>query len=79
MPVITTLQDGSILALDYRCTAVPGDEPYPEVHRRYSVSYVRKGSFGCRVRGRAFELVAASIMVARATTITAATNACPSS
>ena len=66
MPVITTLQDGSILALDYRCTAVPGDEPYPEVHRRYSVSYVRKGSFGCRVRGRAFELVAGSVMVGRA-------------
>ncbi len=34
-----------------------------ERHRSHSVSYVRKGSFGCRTRGRFFELVAGSILV----------------
>ena len=36
------------------------------MHRSYSVSYVRKGSFGYRTRGRAFELVAGSVLVGRA-------------
>lgn len=63
MPVITPLHDGAISAMDYRCTASPADRPYPEIHRCHSVSYVRKGSFGCRVRGQAFELVAGSILV----------------
>jgi AraC-like DNA-binding protein len=34
-----------------------------ERHSCHSVSYVRKGSFGCRTRGRSFELVAGSILV----------------
>jgi AraC family transcriptional regulator len=63
MPVITPLHGGSILAMDYRCTALPGDRSYPEMHRYHSVSYVRKGSFGCRVRGQVFELVTGSVMV----------------
>ncbi len=29
----------------------------------YSVSYVRKGSFGCKCRGRSFELVTGSVLV----------------
>jgi AraC-like DNA-binding protein len=29
----------------------------------HSISYVRKGSFGCQTRGRSFELVAGSILV----------------
>jgi AraC-like DNA-binding protein len=66
MPITTTLHDGSILALDYRCQARPGDEAYPEIHRRHSISYVRKGSFGCRVRGQSFELVAGSVLVGHA-------------
>jgi len=63
MPAITTLHSGSIIAIDYRCTAVPGDEPYTEVHQYHSVSYVRKGSFGCRYRGRSFELVTGSVLI----------------
>lgn len=63
MPVITPLHGGSILAMDYRCTALPGDRPYPETYRYHSVSYVRKGSFGCRVRGQIFELVAGSVLI----------------
>jgi AraC-like DNA-binding protein len=34
-----------------------------EQHHRHSVSYVRKGSFGCHSRGRFFELVAGSVLV----------------
>ena len=63
MPVITTLHSGSIFAIDYRCTAIPSDKPYTELHRYHSVSYVRKGSFGCRVRGQSFELVTGSVLV----------------
>jgi AraC-like DNA-binding protein len=63
MPVITTLHSGSIRVIDYRCTATPADKPYAETYLRHSVSYVRKGSFGCQVRGRSFELVAGSVLV----------------
>lgn len=63
MPVITTLHSGSIFAIDYRCTAMPGDKPYTELHQYHSVSYVRRGSFGCRVRGRSSELVTGSVLV----------------
>lgn len=63
MPVITTLHSGSIFAMDYRCTALPHDKPYTEVHNYHSVSYVRRGSFGCRVGGKSFELVTGSVLV----------------
>jgi len=63
MPVVTTLHSGSILVMDYRCTAMPDDKPYSEVHNFCSVSYVRKGSFGCHVRGQSFELVTGSVLV----------------
>jgi AraC-like DNA-binding protein len=48
---------------DFRCTAAPGDTPFVERYASHSISYVRKGSFGCRCRGRFFELVAGSILV----------------
>jgi AraC-like DNA-binding protein len=57
------LQRKSISASDFRCTAVPGDKPFVEQYGCHSVSYVRKGSFGCRTRGKSFELVAGSILV----------------
>jgi AraC-like DNA-binding protein len=63
MPVTTLLRRGSIAAIDYRCAAGPGDRPFVERHDGFSLSYVRKGSFGCRSRGRAFELVAGSMLV----------------
>lgn len=66
MPLVTTLLEGSISVLDYRCTAGPKERPYTEVHGCSSISYVRKGSFGCRVRGRSFELVAGSVLVGHA-------------
>jgi len=57
------LQHGAITISEYRCTAGPDDAPYVELHCRHSISYVRKGSFGLRTRGRSFELVAGSILV----------------
>lgn len=48
---------------DYRCEAGPADKPFVEVHARHSVSYVRRGSFGCRTLGEAHELVAGAVMV----------------
>lgn len=63
MAARTLLRSASILVDDYRCSAGPGDTPFVEQHRDYSVSYVRKGSFGVRARGERFELVAGSILV----------------
>src|ERR1700686_5706863 len=63
MTATTLLQQKSISVSDFRCSAGPDDTPFVERHRCHSVSYVRKGSFGCRSRGRLFELVAGSILV----------------
>jgi AraC family transcriptional regulator len=57
------LQTELISVVDYRCTAGPDDRPFVERHEAFSVSYVRKGSFGYRLRGASFELVAGSILV----------------
>ena len=59
----TLLQRGSICVSDFRCSAGPDDTPFVEQFGSHSISYVRKGSFGCRSRGRFFELVAGSILV----------------
>jgi AraC-like DNA-binding protein len=59
----TTLQSGAVQVVDYRCSAGPADAPFAELHGGFSVSYVRRGSFGYRVRGRVFELVAGSLLV----------------
>ena len=57
------LKHRSISVSDFRCTAGPGDKPFAEQFLCHSVSYVRKGSFGCKSRGRTFELVAGSVLV----------------
>jgi AraC-like DNA-binding protein len=65
MLTTTALRTGSIAVLDYRCTVDRQARPYPELHDRCSVSYVRAGSFGYRVGGRTYELVAGSVVVGR--------------
>ena len=62
----TELRSGPVSVVDYRCTAGPAEKPFTEVHRSYSVSYVRKGSFGYRTRGQTFELVAGSVLIGNA-------------
>lgn len=63
MLVTTELQTDAIRVSSYRCDAGPGAQPFTEMHSDYSVSYVRKGSFGYRTRGSAYELVAGSVLV----------------
>jgi AraC-like DNA-binding protein len=60
----TTLLEGKSLSVsDFRCDAGPGDKPFAEAHRCHSISYVRKGSFGLRCRGKSHELVAGSVLI----------------
>ncbi len=63
MDATTLLQRQTISVSQFRCSAGPDDTPFVERHGCHSVSYVRKGSFGCHSRGRFFELVAGSILV----------------
>lgn len=65
MPATILAQSGSLRVEDYRCTASPHELPYTELHRGHSIAYVRKGSFGYRVRGQTHELVAGSLLVGR--------------
>jgi hypothetical protein len=59
------LKCNAISAFDFRCDAGPADRPFAELHESHSLSYVRKGSFGYRLRGRMFELVAGSVLIGR--------------
>lgn len=63
MTATTLLERQSITVSDFRCGAGPDDAPFAEQHCRHSVSYVRKGSFGCHTLGKSFELVAGSVLV----------------
>lgn len=62
-PSTQILKSGPVSVIDYRCACGPGDCPFPEAHSKHSISYVRKGSFGYRSRGRSFELVAGALLV----------------
>src|SRR3954467_12709202 len=53
----------AIQVSDFCCTAEAGEPPYAEQFNGHSLSYVRKGSFGCHHRGRFFELVTGSLLV----------------
>lgn len=60
----TRLYAGDALSVHlYRCSSGPTDRPFAEVHARHSLSYVRRGSFGCRTLGGEHELVAGAVMV----------------
>ncbi|KJC33595.1 transcriptional regulator [Bradyrhizobium sp. LTSP885] len=59
----TLLQRDRITVNEFCCTAEPGDKTFVEQFANHSVSYVRKGSFGCHCRGRFHELVAGSFLI----------------
>jgi AraC family transcriptional regulator len=65
MATATLLRDGAVSVVDYRCKAGPGDRPFVEVHGAYSLSYVRRGTFGYRTRGESYQLVPGSVLVGR--------------
>ena len=52
--------------VDYRCEAGVSAKPFTETHDAFSVSYVRRGSFGYRSCGRTFDLVAGSTLIGHA-------------
>lgn len=59
-------QSRSLNIYDYRCDIGLGARPFVERHSRASISFVRKGSFGYRTRGKYFELVAGSALIGKA-------------
>lgn len=63
MPATTLFETKSLSVIDYRCTATPADVPFAEQHQTFSLAYVRKGSFGCRTRGKSFDLVPGSFFI----------------
>ncbi len=63
MAAFSIFRSASLSVIDNRCEMGPADAPFVERHDGFSVSYVRKGSFGYRSRGESFELVAGSILV----------------
>jgi AraC-like DNA-binding protein len=64
MAATTIFRSSSVSVVDYRCSAGPADKPFAELHDDFSISYVRKGSFGYCARGESHELVAGSILAA---------------
>jgi AraC family transcriptional regulator len=65
MPQTVAYRSGLLTVVDYRCEVPPGARPEVEQHLRYSIAYVRKGSFGYRRGRRSAELVAGSVLVGR--------------
>jgi AraC family transcriptional regulator len=63
MTATTVLRHPSLTVIDYRCTEGLYAKPFVEVHRGYSLAFVRKGSFGYHSGGRSHELVAGSMLV----------------
>jgi AraC-like DNA-binding protein len=55
----------SLAVIDYRCDSGPGDRAFVEQYERTSLSFVRKGSFGCQVRRQQHQLVAGAVLVGR--------------
>lgn len=56
-------RDAHLSVFDYVCTATAADAPFEEAHGAYSLSFVRKGSFGCCVGARRHELTAGGFFV----------------
>jgi AraC family transcriptional regulator len=63
MAATTIFQCDAISVSDYRCSSGPDDRPFAEQHVCYSISYVRKGSFGCHSRGGTHELVPGAMLI----------------
>lgn len=63
---VTRHLSGRALSVEgYHCDAGPRDEPFPEVHSEYSLSYVRWGTFGYVCRGGRRELVPGAVLIGR--------------
>jgi AraC family transcriptional regulator len=65
MPVTTLHQSALLRVDDYRCAARRGEPSLTEQHGTTCLAFVRKGSFGYRVQGRAYELVPGCVLLGR--------------
>jgi len=63
VPAITLFERGGLAIVDYRCEARLHERPVAERHAAFSLAYVRKGSFGYRIRGAEYELVPGAILL----------------
>lgn len=63
MQAQTLFKSPSLRVYDFRCDSGPNDPSFTEAHECHSVSFVRRGSFSCRSRGRSFDLVAGSLLI----------------
>lgn len=50
---------------EYRCRADHHERPITELHTAYSISFVRRGSFGYASRGKRHELIPGSVLLGR--------------
>jgi len=62
-PRTVLLRRAQLSVVEYRCASGPDAKPFVEQHRVHSISYVRRGGFGCRCRGRTFELVTGALFI----------------
>lgn len=65
MPTIRPLHAGAISVAEYLCGAGANTPAQTEYHRGWSISYVRRGSFGCTCGSRRFQLIPGSVLVGR--------------
>lgn len=65
MRVITHLRAEALSVAGFHCDAGPGDASFLEVHEGYSLSFVRRGTFGYECRGRRHDLVPGAVLVGR--------------
>jgi AraC family transcriptional regulator len=63
MAAITLLESSGLAVVGYECEAERGARPFVEAHQSYSLSYVQRGSFGCKTVAGQFELVAGSVLI----------------
>ncbi|MBL6457666.1 helix-turn-helix transcriptional regulator [Belnapia sp. T6] len=63
MAIQTLLTEGAVTVIDYRCEAGPQARPQAEAHGGFSVSYVRRGSFGYASGRLRCDLVAGSTLL----------------
>ena len=63
MVATTIFESAWVRVDDYRCQSGVGAPPVVEQHGGYSLSYVRRGSFGYNSLGRSYELTTGSILV----------------
>lgn len=63
MQIQSLFESAALSVRDYRCESGPADRAVVECFNEHSISYVRQGSFGCRARGHAHELVAGAFLI----------------